>query len=155
MTVFAAPLTGRKVAAIFVGAFATIIGANLALVYYAVGSFPGIEVKNTYQDSMAFQDRRAQQELLNWSTGALYENGTVVLSIRDTQGHGVITERMDVVVGLATTEGRDMPVPVQFDGADYVAAMDLPDGNWQLRISAVAMDGTPFRQFLPLIVRSK
>lgn len=153
MNAFSGPLTGRKVAAIFVGGFATIIAANLTLLYFALGSFPGIEVKNTYADSMGFEARRAAQETLQWRTQARFDGRDVVLSISDRSGNPVYVRELNAVVGLATQEGKDRPVDLVFSGADYRATLDLPDGNWQLRLAATAQDGTPFRQFLPLIVR--
>ena len=41
-------LTGRKVLAITVGFFAVIIAVNLFMAFKAVGTFPGLEVKNSY-----------------------------------------------------------------------------------------------------------
>jgi nitrogen fixation protein FixH len=155
MSLFSGPLTGRKVAAIFLGGFATIIAANMALLYYALGSFPGVEVKHTYADSLNFDKRRAAQELLNWRTTARFEGGEVILSITGPAGHPVYVSDLNVVVGLATREGEDRPLDLLFGGQDYRAALDLPPGNWQLRLHATSQDGTEFRQFLPLVVRGR
>lgn len=155
MSVFGGPLTGRKVGAIFLGGFGTIIAANLTLLYFALGSFPGIEVKNTYADSMGFEQRRAAQETLHWQTAALFDGAEIVLSITDRSGKTVYVNNLSAVVGLATREGQDRPVDLLFSGSDYRAKTDLPAGNWQLRVVATAQDGTAFRQILPLIVRSK
>ncbi len=155
MSVFGGPLTGRKVGAIFLGGFGTIIAANLTLLYFAIGSFPGIEVKNTYADSMGFEQRRAAQETLNWRTAATFDGRDVILSITDRSGKTVYVSDLSAIVGLATREGQDRPVDLLFGGSDYRAAMDLAAGNWQLRLAATAQDGTSFRQILPLIVRGK
>jgi nitrogen fixation protein FixH len=40
-----------------------------------------------------------------------------------------------------------------FDGAVYRAPADLAPGNWNLRLSAVAEDGTAFARRLPFTVR--
>lgn len=154
MTLFRGPLTGPKVMGIFLGAFSCIVAANLALVYFAVGSFPGIEVKHTYRDSMGFNDRRAKQELLNWKTGVGYADGEIVLHMNDAQGKPAYTQELRVVVGLATRSSEDREVAFQFTGSDYRAPADLPPGNWQARIQATSLDGVGFRQVLPLIVRA-
>lgn len=153
MTVFSGPLTGRKVGAIFLCAFGTIIAANLTLLYFALGSFPGIEVKNTYADSLGFEQRRAAQETLHWNTDARFDGGDVILSITDRTGEPVYVNDLSAVVGLATRDGHDKPVDLLFSGSDYRAPLDLQAGNWQLRLVAIAQDGTAFRQILPLIVR--
>lgn len=154
MSVFTGPLTGRKVGVIFLGGFGTIIAANLTLLYFALGSFPGIEVKNTYADSLGFEQRRAAQETLHWQTAARFDGSDVILSISDRFGKPVFVQELIAVVGLATREGQDTPVDLLFSGSDYRAQVDLPDGNWQLRLAVTAQDGTAFRQILPLIVRS-
>ena len=41
-------LTGGKVLAITVSAFAIIIGVNVLLAFKAVSTFPGLEVENSY-----------------------------------------------------------------------------------------------------------
>jgi nitrogen fixation protein FixH len=153
MSLFSGPLTGRKVGAIFLGAFGTIIAANLTLLYFALGSFPGIEVKNTYADSMGFEQRRSAQETLHWQTAARFDGSDVILSITDRSGQPVYVHDLNAVVGLATLDGHDNPVDLLFSGSDYRAPLDLPAGNWQLRLVATAQDGTAFRQILPLIVR--
>ena len=153
MSVFTGPLTGRKVGAIFLGSFGVIIAANLTLLYFALGSFPGIEVKNTYADSMGFEQRRAAQETLYWQTAARFDGSDVILSITDRSGQPVYVQDLNAVVGLATLDGQDNPVDLLFSGSDYRAPMNLPAGNWQLRLVATAQNGTAFRQILPLIVR--
>lgn len=153
MSIFTGPLTGRKVGAIFLGAFGTIIAANLTLLYFALGSFPGIEVKNPYADSMGFEQRRAAQETLHWQTAARFDGRDVILSITDRSGKPVYVQDLSAVVGLATRDGQDSPVDLLFSGSDYRAPVDLPAGNWQLRLVATAQDGTAFRQILSLIVR--
>lgn len=153
MSLFSGPLTGRKVGAIFLGGFGTIIAANLTLLYFALGSFPGIEVKNTYTDSLGFEQRRTAQETLHWRTDARFDGSDVVLSITDRSGKPVYIRDLNAMVGLATRDGQDRALDLLFSGSDYRAPVDLPAGNWQLRLVATAQDGTGFRQILPLIVR--
>lgn len=153
MTLFNGPLTGRRVGAIFVGGFATIIAANMALLYFALGSFPGVEVEHTYADSLGFEQRRAAQETLGWRTVARSDGAVVVLSITDRAGRPVHVRDLAATVGLATRADEDRPFSLVFNGSDYRAPMRLPDGNWQVRLAATAGDGTAFRRILPLIVR--
>ena len=61
-----AKLTGRHVALIFGGAFTVIIGVNLTLAVKAVGTFPGLETKNSYVASQNFEHDRAAQEALGF-----------------------------------------------------------------------------------------
>lgn len=153
MSFFSGPLNGRKVAAIFLFGFGTIVAANLTLLYFALGTFPGIEVKNPYADSLGFEARREAQATLHWQTSARFDGKDIVFSLTDRSGDPVYVRDLQAVVGIATREGKDQPVDLVFKGSDYRATIDLPAGNWQLRLLATAQDGTSFRQILPLVVR--
>ncbi len=50
--------TGRKMLAIVVAFFAVIITVNLFMAYKAVGTFPGLVVKNSYVASQEFDRNR-------------------------------------------------------------------------------------------------
>lgn len=60
------PLTGRKVLMILVAAFGIIIAVNMTLLYNAIKTFPGLEVKNSYVASQTFDDRAISQRALGW-----------------------------------------------------------------------------------------
>ena len=51
-------LTGKKVLMILIGAFGTIIAVNVFMAYKAIGTFPGLEVKNSYVASQSFDAER-------------------------------------------------------------------------------------------------
>lgn len=146
-------ITGWTVFTIFAGCFGIIILANLALVYAAVGSWPGLEAKNTYVEALGFDDRQKAQAALNWAVETDYEDGDVVLKFTDAAGKPVYLQSLNVIVGLATRDAVDQSVEVSQFQRSYRGAIDLAPGNWQVRISAVGLDGEPFRQRLSLIVR--
>ena len=54
-------LTGRHVLAITLAAFGVVIGVNLLLAVKAVGTFPGVEVSNSYVASQVFDRERSTQ----------------------------------------------------------------------------------------------
>lgn len=139
-------LTGRHVLMIFVGAFGVIIGVNLVLAWSAVATFPGLEVKNSYVASQQFDARKAAQEALGWTVRADAVEGEVVLSITDEQGQPVRVGGLDAVIGRATHVADDIRPEFIFDGTSYVAPVTLADGNWNIRMTALAEDGTQFTQ---------
>lgn len=139
------PLTGRKVLLIVGSAFSVIIGVNLTLAYNAVATFPGLEVKNSYIASQQFDADRAAQQALNWTVGAVAQNGVIRLSITRDQVPVQAVIR-SAVLGRATNVQQDQTPEFQFDGTAYVAPAILADGNWNLRLVAVAKDGTTFKQ---------
>lgn len=152
MSVKTKKLTGRKVLIITLMAFGTVIGANLALVYFALGSFPGLEVKNTYVASQNFDKERAAQQALGWRTSAEYDGQFLRVKILGENATPASVQSITATVGRATHNREDRVVDLVFDGSVHKTPLSLPAGNWQLRMTAFAPDGTPFRQRLPLYV---
>ncbi|WP_299355328.1 FixH family protein [uncultured Shimia sp.] len=145
--------TGRHAAILFVSAFAVIITVNLVLAYSAVKTFPGLEVKNSYVASQEFDDRRAAQSELGWTVDARHAGGLLVLSITDEQGRPVEVTSLEAILGRPTHIKDDSHPAFQFDGTAYVAPVELSDGNWNIRMKAVAADGTEFMQRVVLHVK--
>ncbi len=139
-------LTGWHVLAIFGAAFAVIIGVNLTLAFQAVATFPGLETRNSYLVSQAFDDDRAAQEALGWTVSADVTDGELHLLIDDAIGP-VVAHIKSATLGRATHVGEDITPEFLHDGTRFVA--DIPAlgaGNWNLRLAAEAPDGTAFRQ---------
>ncbi|QFU08806.1 FixH [Rhodobacteraceae bacterium THAF1] len=141
-------LTGRRVAAIFVGGFGIIISVNLALAFNAVRSFPGLEVANSYVASQSFQDRRDAQEALGWRVDASYDGEQVHVAVLDASGDHAPAENLSVHIARPT-EARDDQDLTLTDGS---ARLDLARGTWRLDIAATAPDGTAFAQAITLRV---
>lgn len=148
-----AELTGKHVLAITVGAFSVIIAVNLTLAYKAVSTFPGLEVKNSYVASQVFDANRASQQALGWTLTPAYESGQVRLAFTDARGQSVTLGGLSVLIGRPTETRDDMrPAFVRAGGA-YVADAALNPGKWMLQVEAEALDGTPFRQRIDLMVK--
>ncbi|WP_299828087.1 FixH family protein [uncultured Roseobacter sp.] len=146
MTTTSRPLTGRHVAMIFVIGFSVIISVNLLLAYSAISTFPGLEVKNSYVASQTFDENRTAQTALGWSVLAQARGDDVVLSITDAQGAPVEVASLEATLGRATHVRDDQTPAFVFDGSRYVAPAQLAPGNWNLRMKALAEDGTVFQQ---------
>ncbi|MBV0910864.1 FixH family protein [Anianabacter salinae] len=146
------PLTGRTVLFIAVSFFGVIIAVNLTMAFKAVGTFPGLEVKNSYVASQSFDAERAAQEALGWTSDLRYSDGLLRVALTGKDGKPVEAASIMANLGRAT-EARDDRVPgFAFDGAAYVASEALDRGNWVLHVTATAADGTPFRQRLTFSV---
>lgn len=146
-------ITGRQVFFVTASAFAVIIGVNLTLAYQAVKTFPGLEVKNSYVASQSFDADRKAQLALGWNVSAKVEDDWLRLSIYDEQGKPVRVADLTSTLGRATEIKDDRSPDFAFDGQDYVAAVDLAPGNWNLRMVAIAEDGTKFQQRIVLYVK--
>lgn len=138
-------LTGTHVFAMFALGFGTIIAVNLTLAWNAVSTFPGLEVKNSYVASQSYDRDRAAQEALGWDVAARLEGDILALRF-DRRGTAVSPVIESAVFGRATSVAADQSPAFIFDGARFVAPVDAGTGNWNLRVVAVAEDGTRFRQ---------
>ncbi|MBZ0127618.1 MAG: FixH family protein [Rhodobacteraceae bacterium] len=148
----ARPLTGRTVLVIVLSSFGVIIGVNLVMAYLAVGTFPGLEVRNTYVASQSFDSDRDAQEALGWDVAAGYADGTLTLSISDNNGDPVPVAGLSASIGRATHANADVTLDFAAGPGPYRATIPLDHGKWELRLHATAADGTAFRQRLAIIV---
>lgn len=145
--------TGTHAALVFGGSFALIIAVNLVLAVSAVRTFPGLEVANSYVASQEFDIRRAAQNALGWTVHADARDGRVILSITDANGSPVEVSALSATLGRATHVRDDIVPDFRFDGTAYVAPVDLGGGNWNIRMTARAANGTEFSQRVILHVR--
>ena len=148
-----AEITGRQVAVFTVGAFGIIIAVNLVMAWKAVSTFPGVEAPNTFVASQEFDIRREAQERLGWTVAPLHEGGRVKLAITDAVGQPVEVASLDVLIGRPTSSRDDVTPAFTFVGGIYEAPVDLAPGQWMLKLSAVAKDGTLFEQRFDLRVK--
>lgn len=148
-------LTGRKVFAIAASAFAVIIGVNVFMAWQAVGTFPGLEVGNSYVASQRFDAERAAQEALGWTVRAEFDDTDLRLEITGHDGEPVIPAELSATLGRPTERTHDQALvfSATSGGAFTAPVGDLAAGKWDLRLQAVAGDGTGFRQQLELYKR--
>ena len=147
-------ITGRKVLFGFVGAFGVILTANLTLAFNAVSTFPGLEVKNSYEASQVFDLNKEAQLALGWTVKAEVAGGELRLSITDAAGRPVNPPELTGIFGKATSVKADVTPEFTYVGGVHVAAVPATPGNWNFRMKAVAEDGTVFQQRIPLFVPS-
>lgn len=144
-------LTGRKVLMILLAAFGIILAVNMTLLYNAVKTFPGLEVKNSYIASQTFDDRALAQRALGWAPEVKYANGQMNLSIF-SNGEFIFPEVISLRIGRPT-HGREDAIPVLLrDTIGYWFKIDLGDGKWFIYVSAEDSNGEPFEQRLEMFV---
>ncbi len=141
-------LTGRKVLAIVVSFFAVIITVNLYMASQAIGTFPGLEVKNTYVASQEFDRNRTAQKALGWTLTSTIEGTQLHMSIIDRDGAAVSPDTIEATLGRSThmRDDQDLTFVRGADGAYVSEVGALAGGNWNLRLKAQAADGTLFQQ---------
>ena len=130
--------TGWHMAGIMVAFFAVVIAVNFLMASYAVGTFGGTVVDNSYVASQHFNtwlaEARAQQAL-GWSVSASADKDRRV-RIAPTGPHGPLTAAT-VTATAAHPLGRVPARPLVFrrgqDGG-FVATQVLPAGRWLLHV---------------------
>ena len=138
-------ITGWHVAGIFGVGFGTIIAVNLTLAVNAVQTFPGLEVKNSYVASQSFDKERSAQEALGWDVSAQLKADVLTLRF-DHEGQPVAPVIESAVFGRATSVAADQSPAFTYNGSAFTAPVEGGPGNWNLRITARAADGTEFKQ---------
>lgn len=141
-------LTGRHVLIITLAAFGVIIAVNVVMAFLAVGSFPGLEVPNSYVASQEFdRDRQAQQDL-GWTARARHAGSELTIEILDRQGRHPVLRDFSATIGRPTHKRADVTPGFTVAGGVYRVPLDLEPGAWIIHVQAMAEDGTPFRQRL-------
>jgi nitrogen fixation protein FixH len=138
-------IKGWHVFATFFVAFSIIIAVNLTLAFNAIRTFPGLEVKNSYVASQAFDADRTAQLALNWDVSATLQGNNLTLTIIE-DGKAISPKIDSVIFGRATNVSQDQFPDFTFDGNSLRAHVDGGDGNWNLRLQARSIDGIKFQQ---------
>ncbi len=146
-------LTGRRVLTITVSAFAVVIGVNLTLAYFAISTFPGLEVRNSCVASQSFDADRAAQKAMGWTLATTYDAGQLRLTFRDAAGSPTPVQDLHVLVGRATEAQEDTRPVFWQTGGEFIAPLVLRPGKWMMQIEAFAPDGTAFRQRIDLMLQ--
>ena len=133
------PFTGRHAAMILVAFFGTVIGVNMVMASFALSTFGGTVVDNSYLASQHYNEwlaRADAQDRLGWDKSVTVdESRHVRLTVRKD---GVPVEGLRIVATLhhplGRTPARAMRLVAVDDGA--LRSVDaLPAGRWQLDLS--------------------
>lgn len=145
-------ITGRKVLIFTVAAFGLIVAVNLTLAFQAVRTFPGLEVRDSYAASQQFNISKAAQEALGWEVYADYSDDLLTVAFTHADGSPAEVVQMTALVGWATSTRDDFTPEFHNSGGVFTAPAQMVDGNWNVRLEAIAPDGTIFRQRVVLHV---
>ena len=147
------PLTGRKVLLIAVAAFGVIVAANLAMLFAATGTFPGLVVKNSYIASQGWDKKTDAQRALGWRAVTDYADGTLRVIMTGNTGDRVAGLSVVAVVGRPATTRNDVRLEFTewLDGDS--APLDLAPGQWRVMITGTNSDGENYEAAAVFYVR--
>ena len=136
-------LTGRHVLIMIVSFFAVIIMVNMTMMWIALRTMPGVQVKSAYEASQAFNrelDTIAAQDSRGWQVDVMMPQGLgggpLRVSLRDKQGEALIGYQGIARFERPTDKRLDRSVDLVADGAGRFAAAlpPLATGQWDLVI---------------------
>ena len=114
--------------------FGVTILVNLALAFFANGSWTGLIVKNSYVASQHYNERLAkeeQQASLGWSGTFGYDKATVTLRIADAAGNPVAADTVFVTLRRPAAEQEDHRIQLSKTETGLFAAYHpLATGLW-------------------------
>lgn len=148
-------LTGRKVLVIVLAFFGTMLAANLALMYAALSTFPGLVVKNSYVASQEWNDKTAAQKSLGWRARIDYVPGELAVIMTGADGMPVPGLEVTAVVGRPGREDEDRRLVLEPSPLGYAAPLDLAPGRWRVELLATDGDGARFEARAEFIVRAE
>lgn len=129
-------LTGKHVAAIFAGGFATVIAVNLTMATMAVGSFHGTVVDNSYVASQNYNGwlkQAAASRALGWTAVPLRRaDGRVALATKGVPSGAILTATAERPLGQR--QETELAFTSSGDGI-WVSDQPLAPGRWHLRIA--------------------
>ncbi len=127
--------TGKHMALVFVGGFGVVIAVNLVMASFAVGSFHGTVVDNSYVASQNYNGWLAKAEAsraLGWqAVPKRRADGRVVLETIAVPAGAVITAQAERPLGLR--EAATLTFADQ-GGGRWISDAVLAEGRWKLRI---------------------
>lgn len=151
--------TGLHMLGVVCGFFAVVIAANAALAFYAMGSWSGLVVENSYVASQNYNsvldDARAQRAL-GWTSRLEPRAGALEFTLNDNKGHPIAGATVEAELARPANSAEDRKVAlVEQNGGHYVHRGKLAAGLWNASISVTDTAGRRYRQDFRLNVRAE
>jgi nitrogen fixation protein FixH len=134
------PFTGRHMALILVTFFGVVIAVNILMARFAISTFGGVVVENSYVASQEFNkwlDEAAAEKKLGWTaTASRLTDGRIEVRMAGLP-HAPATMIAEARHPLGTLPDRTLAFAETAPGR-FVSDAPLPTGRWRLRLEAMA-----------------
>ena len=151
------PLTGWHVLAIVGLFFGTIFAVNIALTIFAIGTFPGLVVKNSYVASQNYNallaEGRAQEEA-GFKAQLVAKAGILHFRLANASGASWRQLHISAYAGRPASGRDDRVITFTESGEFYQADTALPAGRWIVDVEARDGDTLVFRQSQPVWIEA-
>lgn len=129
------PFTGRHITVILVAFFAVVIGVNIAMARFAVGTFGGIVVENSYVASQNFNrwlDEARREDALGWrATVSRTPDGHLAVDLDGAPAS--VTLQGEARHPLGRAPDRALAFITEGKGR-FLSSKTLPPGRWTIRL---------------------
>lgn len=133
--------TGRHMAMVFIGGFAVVIAVNLLMASFALGSFHGTVVDNSYVASQKYNGWIAKAEAskaLGWQAEPQRRaDGRVMLETTAVPAGAVISAQAERPLGVRDTTALTFSAVGE---GRWLSAEQIAPGRWRLRM-VIRADG--------------
>jgi len=149
--------TGKHMLLIVLGFFGAIIIANAILAYFALGSWTGLVVKNSYVASQNFNkrlERAERQQRLGITSTLKYHDGILKLTLQHKEGTPFSGLNAKIKIGRTIHENADSTIILKEETTGiYGANSVLAPGLWQAEVLAKGRQNVTYRQTFRLLVK--
>jgi nitrogen fixation protein FixH len=131
---------------VFFAMFAVVIAANGALVFFAAGSWTGLETDGAYEKGVAYNETLAaarDQAALGWQVEIALEPGAdgqvrIEATFRDRNNRPLHLRAVTARLVRPTHSGHDLALPLaRLEAGRYGAETKIPlPGQWDVRVLA-------------------
>ncbi|MEJ5900805.1 FixH family protein [Ochrobactrum teleogrylli] len=151
--------TGWHMLGIMVAFFGVIIAVNVTMAYFAINSWSGLVVANSYVASQEFNEKAEtgkQQAALQWQSKPSYENGVLTYRLLDRNGQPVAVTGGTVEFKRPVGDVNDTKAALTAgDEAGVLGAnIALTDGAWVMEINADAGLEDPYRHIIRVLIKN-
>lgn len=130
--------TGWHMLGLMVAFFGVVVGVNLTMARFAIGTFGGVVVDNSYVASQRFNGWLAAaraQDRLGWRVvPGIDATGHLQIAAIDAQG-ALIDGRMTVTAHHPLGRVPERSIAMRATPTGFVAETPLPAGRWTVRIA--------------------
>ncbi|MGG5809198.1 FixH family protein [Falsiroseomonas sp. CW058] len=141
------PRRSRWIPWAFVGGMLLVVAVNVMLVYFALSTFTGVTVGQSYDRGRTYNNviaEAARQDALGWRAQVALDGAVLSVAVADREGLPA-QGRIEGVM-LRPLDGTTLPLDFAAAGAGrFIAAAQPPmAGQWEARLVLHGQDGARF-----------
>lgn len=148
--------TGWHMFAILCVFFGIIIVVNLIMAYFAVSTWSGLVVQNSYVASQEFNEKSIsgkQQQALQWQNELGYSQGTFTYVLTDKDGNAIETTSAVANFKRPVGDAHDTTVTLTMtENGKFTGDVELGEGAWIAEVNTEAGLEDPYRHITRFII---